>query len=199
MTSGALSSLTLILGSDFLIESLPKAIRDPMKKCAWCGRGHSLEAVTCWECGGNEFQNTNSPRTKPKPTVSVNVDCVCGARLRINFVATKTYRCPECDAYFTLDQTNRVHFRYRDWPPDDQPDSGPSPKQPGAPADDPYSILGVPSGASLDEIKSAYRERIKEYHPDRVATLGAELRALAERKTKEINLAFQEISNAHRL
>ena len=30
-----------------------------------------------------------------------------------------------------------------------------------------FAILGVPSGASPDEIKSAYRRLVKEYHPDR--------------------------------
>lgn len=30
-----------------------------------------------------------------------------------------------------------------------------------------FAILGVPSGASSDEIKSAYRRLVKEYHPDR--------------------------------
>ncbi len=30
-----------------------------------------------------------------------------------------------------------------------------------------YTILGIPSNASLDEIKSAYRNLAKAYHPDR--------------------------------
>jgi curved DNA-binding protein CbpA len=31
---------------------------------------------------------------------------------------------------------------------------------------DPYDILGVPRGASLDEIKAAYRRACKARHPD---------------------------------
>ena len=31
---------------------------------------------------------------------------------------------------------------------------------------DPYSVLGVPSSASDDEVKKAYRELIRKYHPD---------------------------------
>jgi len=33
--------------------------------------------------------------------------------------------------------------------------------------EDPYEVLGVERGASPDEVKSAYREMLKEYHPDR--------------------------------
>jgi curved DNA-binding protein CbpA len=35
-----------------------------------------------------------------------------------------------------------------------------------APDVDPFLTLGVPSGASLNEIKSAYRRLVKQYHPD---------------------------------
>jgi hypothetical protein len=62
---------------------------------------------------------------------------------------------------------------------------------------DAYTILGVRRGASFDEIRRAYRERMKEYHPDKVAGLGAELRELAERKAKEINMAFEELKRTN--
>jgi DnaJ-domain-containing protein 1 len=56
-------------------------------------------------------------------------------------------------------------------------------------ASDPHAVLGVPPGASGEQIAEAYRERMKEYHPDRVASLGPELRELAHRKTVEIQRA----------
>jgi preprotein translocase subunit Sec63 len=58
---------------------------------------------------------------------------------------------------------------------------------------DPYAVLGVPPGASGVEITQAYRERLKEYHPDRVASLGPELRELAHRKTVEIQRAWDAL------
>ncbi|MBI5326005.1 MAG: DnaJ domain-containing protein [Ignavibacteriae bacterium] len=57
--------------------------------------------------------------------------------------------------------------------------------------DEAYLILGLTSKASNDEIKSGYKQKMKEYHPDRVASLGAELRQLAEKKTQEINKAYE--------
>ncbi|MCX6156316.1 MAG: J domain-containing protein [Candidatus Kapabacteria bacterium] len=53
-----------------------------------------------------------------------------------------------------------------------------------------YSILEIPTNSSKEQIKSAYIKKIKEYHPDKVASMGTELRLLAEKKTKEINEAY---------
>jgi DnaJ-domain-containing protein 1 len=58
------------------------------------------------------------------------------------------------------------------------------------------TVLGVSADASVDAIRQAYQHRIAEYHPDKVAALGAELRELAERKSKEINLAYDEACRA---
>lgn len=58
-----------------------------------------------------------------------------------------------------------------------------------------YKILEVPRDASVDDIRQAYKELAKQYHPDRTATLGVELRELAARKMMDINEAFQLLSN----
>lgn len=56
---------------------------------------------------------------------------------------------------------------------------------------DPYKILGVSRDASDDEIKKAYRELARKYHPDNYA--GTPLAELAGEKMKEINQAYSEI------
>lgn len=58
---------------------------------------------------------------------------------------------------------------------------------------DPYEILGVPSSASAEAIQAAYRARMQEYHPDKVAHLGEELQQLAHRKALEIQEAYQRL------
>lgn len=63
---------------------------------------------------------------------------------------------------------------------------------------DPHAVLGVPRGATPDEIRDAYRTQMKLYHPDRVADLGPELQAVAHRKSIEIQRAFEEIGGATR-
>ena len=51
-------------------------------------------------------------------------------------------------------------------------------------------VLGVSRQASEEEIRAAYRRLMSQYHPDKVAALGQELRDLAERKSKEIGAAY---------
>ena len=53
-------------------------------------------------------------------------------------------------------------------------------------------VLNVPAEASVDEIRKAYKSLMSQYHPDKVASLGDELKALAEQKSKEITRAYRE-------
>jgi len=53
-----------------------------------------------------------------------------------------------------------------------------------------YAILSVAPNADTLEIRRAYKSLMSQYHPDKVAALGPELKELCERKTKEINTAY---------
>ena len=56
---------------------------------------------------------------------------------------------------------------------------------------DPYQVLGVSPSASDEEIKRAYRELVKKYHPDNYND--NPLADLAEAKMKEINEAYDMV------
>jgi hypothetical protein len=76
--------------------------------------------------------------------------------------------------------------------PPPRAESQPQPR-PAQKAPTPWETLGLPPGATQTEIQTAYREMISQYHPDKVAHLGAELRELASRKSTEINQAYARL------
>lgn len=58
---------------------------------------------------------------------------------------------------------------------------------------DPYAVLGVSRNATDQEIKAAYRELAKKYHPDNF--VGNPLADQASEKMKEINAAYDQIKS----
>ena len=57
---------------------------------------------------------------------------------------------------------------------------------------DPYSVLGVGKDATDEEIKNAYRELARKYHPDNYDDDNP-LKELATEKMQEVNAAYEEI------
>jgi len=79
--------------------------------------------------------------------------------------------------------------------PVDEPDVGPQPgsdpPQDGCGFELPWNlVLGVPASATRVEIIAAYKLKISQYHPDKVANMGEEIQDLANRRSKEINAAY---------
>lgn len=56
----------------------------------------------------------------------------------------------------------------------------------------PYEVLGIKEGASQEEIKAAYREQVKKYHPDKHQD--NPLADLAEERLQEINEAYEYLT-----
>ncbi len=61
---------------------------------------------------------------------------------------------------------------------------------------DPYAVLGIGINASEDEIKKAYRDLARKYHPDNFSdSVSAEM---ANEKMQQINEAYDQIMNSRR-
>ena len=54
-------------------------------------------------------------------------------------------------------------------------------------------VLEIGSSATDEEVKKAYKKMAMKHHPDRVATLGADVRIAAEEKFKSIVAAYEVI------
>lgn len=63
---------------------------------------------------------------------------------------------------------------------------------------DPYQVLGIRTDATQDEIRRAYHELAKAYHPDRYATasLPAEVQEYLSAMVRRINQAFQALDRS---
>ncbi len=62
---------------------------------------------------------------------------------------------------------------------------------------DPYDVLGVDPNAPMDEVRKAWRQLVRETHPDQMMARGVPEEAvkLAERRMVAINRAWEEIQS----
>lgn len=77
------------------------------------------------------------------------------------------------------------------WPPDKRAQS----------LDQDYALLDIPSTASDDEVKRAYRRQMNQHHPDKLASKGLSENAAqrATQRTQQIHGAYHRIRKARRL
>lgn len=62
-----------------------------------------------------------------------------------------------------------------------------------------YKVLEISPSATDDEVKAAYRKLAMKHHPDRVASLGEDIRKAAEEKFRQLNEAKEKIYKARGL
>lgn len=59
---------------------------------------------------------------------------------------------------------------------------------------DPFDVLKVPSTATDEEIRAAYKRQMKLHHPDKLAHMSPEIRAYAEAWTRVIRAAYTALA-----
>ncbi len=63
----------------------------------------------------------------------------------------------------------------------------------GTTLEDAYAVFGLSPSATDDEVRKTYKKLMLQYHPDRVASLGEDIREAANQKAQEINEAKEII------
>lgn len=64
-------------------------------------------------------------------------------------------------------------------------------------SDNAYKILEIEKTANISDIKTAYRNMAKKYHPDRVVHLGKEHQKGAEEKFRQVHDAYEQLQKEH--
>ena len=99
---------------------------------------------------------------------------------------------------FASTDPDRLFSRRQDSKPGESPPQEPTSEE--LPPDRRwFSVLEVSPSATLDEIKEAYKLKIKQNHPDRVHGMAPMFRDLAEDETKKLNAAYEEGLMSNRL
>src|ERR1700733_8995560 len=55
-----------------------------------------------------------------------------------------------------------------------------------------HDVLGLPSSATIEQVKQAFKRLVKQNHPDRLHDMSPAWRTLAETETKRLNAAFRQ-------
>lgn len=186
-----------------LRETQEKKLRDHLVACARC-RHYDPSCAECgfdarrerhgWLCSQQPSRwkdyfpwNWRAKRAPPKPQGWKTLDRDGTRHLPVKEPATPRGVPPPDPA----------RARPRSSPPATRPKSHvPAGKPSPSPLAQAYATLGLTSAASADQVRAAFREKAKEYHPDRVAHMAPEFREIAERKMKEINEAYDRIRKA---
>ena len=92
---------------------------------------------------------------------------------------------------FASTDPDRLIYRQQDSKPHDDPPQEPTSDE-LSPDRSWFSVLEVSRSATIDEIKEAYKLKIKQNHPDRVHGMAPMFRELAEDETKKLNAAYEE-------
>jgi DnaJ-domain-containing protein 1 len=161
-----------------------------------------------------EYQKEESTHQKKPEDSRPEQDCFmfsclsCGKSLRVAFPFTSlSFRCTNCSGTYEIHYVDNIRPIYLVVPKWSHKKATPKPRQPTMPVEvrKALRLFELNEGVSWEDVKAKYRKCMCEYHPDKVAYLGADLRKLADEKTKAYNAAyaiiqryFEEVEQHHK-
>lgn len=132
-----------------------------------------------WE--ESETRSNASPQKEPRV-----LECIqCSRKIRIYLpLDTNKIICPHCKARLLIIQNfDRIELVL-----DIQARDTDSLRI--SSLEECFHALNITAQSTAEDIKRAYRKKLSEYHPDKVATLGDKIRATAEFETKKLNAVY---------
>jgi DnaJ-domain-containing protein 1 len=100
-------------------------------------------------------------------------------------------RTEPADPFAVFSETYGIRIPHDDTPPPKAEPDEPRPVELGHTRA--HQVLGVPLGATRQEVSQAYKKLAFMHHPDRVAGMGAGAREYSEERMKDTNAAYSEL------
>jgi len=124
-----------------------------------------------------------------KKTDSQIIRCPsCKKKIKVKLpLRAKIAKCVACSSSFSLIMDKNGNVKAENVSTDSRTEAN---TNYGTSVSDYFKILGVESTATPQEVRMAYKRKIREYHPDRVEGLGDKLKETADEESKAINIAY---------
>jgi DnaJ-domain-containing protein 1 len=134
----------------------------------------------------------------------VRISCVeCGTALYLHLLETQfPCICPTCQTEYQRIQAAEEPWVFLILPSSRQPTPSPRRQQKRKRSLTPETLdalllLELGNDATLKDVRRAYVEKVKQYHPDKVGHLGKEFQNIAEVKTAELNTAYRDLTRLY--
>ena len=148
-----------------------------------------------------EAQSTEQPKRSEKiheqdKGYFVTFPCpTCRVTMRLNLpINSSKGRCGKCKATFVIKGDDKGNI----WPEavhEEHSHASYNSSSGSREITDALFLLGLEWGATREEIKTAYRKKVSEYHPDKVHGLGEKIQQIALEETQKLNKAVEELRN----
>ena len=176
------------------MKTCPKCHLKCLNSAEFCGCGHSFSDPAAKKRKPFEDGNQSRKEGDREQERVVQFSCLgcgIGIRLRLRIQAT-VYRCVSCKCeYRTLLTRGETPVLLVVPISSQHPDGR---EHMSAQIKDALSLFGLGYESGFDDVRRAYRQQIKLYHPDLVSHLGPELKRIAEVKCRELNNAYNVLA-----
>jgi len=180
-------------------------LESDMLFCPSCGsrlEEGSFQQTENRKSSESTYEHQNEDQQKEKEDSQREQDYImfsclsCNKSLRIAFpFKSLSFRCANCSEMYEIHSVDNRRPIYLIVPKVSHRTSDAPPKRRTMPEEvkRAFRIFELNVNVTFAEVKAKYRKCMTEYHPDKVAHLGADFKKLAEVKSKEYNGAYNVI------
>lgn len=172
---------------------------DDMLSCPKCGGRLEEGLFTKPKHESRQSHNQSSYESSHEEHEDIIFRCYfCDKMIQVSFpIKSTSFSCASCRSKYDIQCVGKLPKVYLILPKDEKWAPKASPKQPNVPEEvkKALNLFDLNETVAFDEVKARYRKCMTEYHPDKVAHLGVDLRRFAEEKSKRYNAAYTVVQH----